>query len=156
MTRRTRWAAVAAFLGWGTIAGAGEYGTRAEAKAMLDRVVADMKADEAATLARITKRDYNDRDLYPFCSGPDGKVSAHGAIPERIGVDQGSLKDASGKPFGAEIRKVAQPGKIGEVSYLYKRPNTGEQVPKVSLVTKVGRQVCAVGYYKEGAAQPGR
>lgn len=126
---------------------AGEYGTRDEAVAMLERVVADMKKDQPGTLARITKRAYNDRDLYPFCSGPDGKVSAHGAIPERIGVDQASLKDSTGKAFGAEIRKVAQPGKVAEVSYVYSRPGSTEQAAKVSVVTKVADQVCAVGYY---------
>ena len=149
MTRSVRLGVLAATLGVATTAVAGDYGTRAEAKAMLDRVVADMRHDERGTLARITQKVYNDRDLYPFCSGPDGKVSAHGAIPERIGVDQGTLKDSTGKPFGAEIRKVARPGKLAEVSYMYKRPHTDSQVPKVSLVTQVGDQVCAVGYYKE-------
>lgn len=116
---------------------------------MLDKVVADMKNDEPGTLAKITQHGYNDRDLYPFCSGPDGKVSAHGAIPQRVGVDQAALKDAAGKRFGAEIRRVAQPGKITEVSYMYSRPGSTEQSPKISLVTKVGDQVCAVGYYRQ-------
>jgi hypothetical protein len=53
----------------------------------------------------------NDRDLYPFCSGPDGKIT--------------------------------------EVSYMYKRPGSTEQEPKVTLVTKVDDQVCGVGYYKK-------
>ncbi len=131
---------------------AGEYGTRDEARAMLERVVADIGKDKPGTLARITDGAYRDRDLYPFCSGPDGKVSAHGAIRARVGVDQASLKDAAGKPFGAEIRRVAQPGRIAEVSYVYARPGSKEQEPKVSLVTKVDDQVCAVGYYVEKAA----
>ncbi|HET7752309.1 MAG TPA: cache domain-containing protein [Anaeromyxobacteraceae bacterium] len=126
-----------------------EYGTRAEAKAMLDKVVADVKTDKTGTLSKITRGEYNDRDLYPFCSGPDGKVSAHGANPKRIGVDQGALKDSAGKPFGAEIRKVARPGEIAEVEYMYARPGSSDQQPKISLVTKVGDQVCAVGFYKE-------
>ena len=115
---------------------------------MLDKVVAEMKANKTATLAKITQGGFNDRDLYPFCSGSDGKITAHGANPQRLGVDQATLKDSAGKPFGAEIRKVAQPGKISEVSYMYTRPDSTEQVPKVSLVTKVDDQVCAVGYYK--------
>ena len=78
---------------------------------MLDKVVADLKTDKPGTLAKITQHGYNDRDLYPFCSGPDGKITAHGAIPERLGVDQATLKDSAGKPFGAEIRKVAKPGR---------------------------------------------
>jgi signal transduction histidine kinase len=131
------------------VAAAAEYGTREEARAMLDKVVADMKKDKPGTLARITQRGYNDRDLYPFCSGPDGKISAHGAILERIGSDQAKLKDSKGKPFGAEIRSVAKPGQIAEVSYMYARPGSSEHAPKVSLVTEVDDQVCAVGYYTQ-------
>ncbi len=148
MARGIGIAVVVAVLGAAALARADEYGTRDEAKAMLDRVVAEMKADKAATLEKINRKGFNDRDLYPFCSGPDGKITAHGALPERLGVDQATLKDSAGKPFGAEIRKVAKPGKIAEVSYTYKRPGSTEQQPKVSLVTQVGDQVCAVGYYK--------
>ncbi len=126
-----------------------EYGTRDEAKAMLERVVAEMKKDKASTIQKINGKGFNDRDLYPFCSGPDGKVTANGGIPEHVGEDQTKLKDATGKPFGAEIREVAKPGQIAEVSYLVKRPGGKEEVPKVSLVTKVDDQVCAVGYYRK-------
>jgi signal transduction histidine kinase len=136
-------------LGAASLALAAEFGTREEAKEMLDKVVAEMKKDKAATLEKINAKGFNDRDLYPFCSGPDGKITAHGAIPERLGVDQATLKDSAGKPFGAEIRKVAKAGEISEVGYMYKRPGSDEQVPKVSLVTKAGDQVCAVGYYKK-------
>jgi hypothetical protein len=146
--RRSGLAIVLAALGGAGIARGAEYGTREEAKAMLDKVVAEMKADKKGTLEKINNKGFNDRDLYPFCSGPDGKITAHGAIPERLGVDQATLKDSAGKPFGDEIRKVARPGKIAEVSYMYKRPGGTEQEPKVSLVTKVDDQVCAVGYYK--------
>ncbi len=149
MAQWNRIAVVVAVLGAAGVALGAEYGTREEAKAMLEKVVAEMKANKAATLEKINKKGFNDRDLYPFCSGPDGKITAHGALPERLGVDQATLKDAAGKPFGAEIRKVAKPGKIGEVSYMYKRPGSTEQEPKVSLVTKVDEQVCAVGYYKK-------
>ena len=44
--------------------------------------------------------------------------------------------------------KVAQAGKISEVSYMWPRPGGTDPVQKVSYVTKVGDQVCAVGYYK--------
>jgi hypothetical protein len=64
-------------------------------------------------------------------------------------VDQATLKDSAGKPFGAEIRRVAKTGEIAEVSYMYKRPGSNTQEPKVSLVTKADDQVCAVGYYKK-------
>ncbi len=140
---------VVAVLDAAGIALGAEYGTREEAKAMLDKVVAEMKTDKAGTLDKINKKGFNDRDLYPFCSGPDGKITAHGALPERLGVDQAMLKDSAGKPYGAEIRKIAKAGKVAEVSYMFTRPGSTQQEPKVSLVTKVDDQVCAVGYYKK-------
>jgi hypothetical protein len=58
---------------------AGEYGTPAEAKAMLEKAVAAVKADKAKALAEFTAGTggFKDRDLYPFCGGPDGNFTAH-------------------------------------------------------------------------------
>jgi hypothetical protein len=128
----------------------GEYGTAAEAKAMLEKTVAAIKADKAKALAMINKGEggFKDRDLYPACSGLDGKVTAH---PDntRIGMDRNTMKDDTGKPYGAEIMKVAQEGKIAEVSYKFPRPGTDKTpVQKVAYVARVGDQVCLVGYYK--------
>lgn len=52
-----------------------EFGTAAEAKAMLEKTVSSMKADKAKTLAMINKGEggFKDRDLYPACSSVDGK-----------------------------------------------------------------------------------
>ena len=129
------------------VARAGEFGTAAEARAMLDKAVAALKADKAGALAQFTKGEggFKDRDLYPFCGGPDGMFTAH---PSLVGKSLKDLKDKAGKPLGEEIYKTAQPGKISEVSYMWPRPGTTEPVQKVSFVTKVGDQVCAVGYYK--------
>jgi signal transduction histidine kinase len=126
---------------------AGEFGSSAEAKAMLEKAVAALKADKAAALARFTKGEagFKDRDLYPFCGGPDGMFTAH---PSLVGKSLRELKDKSGKPLGEEIYKTAKEGQIAEVSYMWPRPGTTEPVQKVSYVTKVGDQVCAVGYYK--------
>ena len=148
-TSQIRWCIALAMILVAGTAIAGEYGTRDEARAMLDKVVADIRKDKPGTLAKITQKAYNDRDLYPFCSGPDGKVTAHGAIPSRIGQEQAALKDVTGKAYGREIRKVARPGKVSEVSYVLARPGADKPEPKVSLVTKVDDQICGVGYYKE-------
>lgn len=126
---------------------AADYGTAAEAKAMLDKVVADLKKDKAKALAMFTKGEggFKDRDLYPFCGGPDGNFTAH---PTLTGKSLKDLKDKAGKPIGEEMYKVAQEGKISEVAYMWPRPGQTEPTPKVAYVTKVGDQVCAVGYYK--------
>lgn len=126
---------------------AAEYGTAGDAKVMLEKAVAAVKADKAKALEMFTKGEggFKDRDLYPFCGGPDGNFTAH---PKLTGKSLKNLKDKAGKPLGEEIYKVAQEGKIGEVSYMWPRPASDTPVPKVTFVTKVGDQVCAVGYYK--------
>jgi signal transduction histidine kinase len=126
---------------------AGEFGTAAEAKAMLDKAVIAVKANKADALAQFTKGEggFKDRDLYPFCGGPDGNFTAH---PTLTGKSMKDLKDKAGTPLGAEIYKAAGEGKVSEVSYMWPRPGSTEAVQKVSYVTKVGDQVCAVGYYK--------
>jgi signal transduction histidine kinase len=134
-------------LGTAALARAGDYGTAAEAKAMLDKAVGALKADKAKALAEFTKGEngFKDRDLYPFCGGPDGMFTAH---PKLVGKSLRDLKDKAGKPLGEEIYAKAQEGKVAEVAYMWPRPEQTEPVQKVSFVTKVGDQVCAVGYYK--------
>ena len=55
----------------------------------------------------------------------------------------------NGKPFGAEMYQVAEEAKIKEVSSVWPKPGGTEPVEKVSYVTKVGDQVCGVGYYQQ-------
>lgn len=126
---------------------AGDFGTADEAKAMLEKAVAAVKANKAEALAQFTKGEggFKDRDLYPFCGGPDGNFSAH---PKLVGQSLKDLKDKAGKAFGEEIYATAKEGAIGEVAYMWARPGETDPVQKMSFVTKVDDQVCAVGYYK--------
>jgi len=127
-----------------------QFGTAAEAKAMLEKTVAGMKADPAKTIAQINKGEggFKDRDLYPVCIGSDGKFVAH-PIAERIGLVVKDIKDVTGKAYGEEFLKVAAEGKFAEVSYMFPRPGEDKTpVQKVSFVTKVGDYICLVGYYK--------
>jgi len=129
------------------VAAQAQYGTAAEAKTMLEKAVGAVKADKAKALSQFAKGEggFKDRDLYPFCGGPDGNFTAH---PSLTGKSLKELKDKAGKALGAEMYNVAQEGKISEVGYMWPRPGQTEPVQKVSYVTKVGDQVCAVGYYK--------
>jgi signal transduction histidine kinase len=128
---------------------AAEYGTAEEAKAMLDKVVAAMKADEAKALSMFTKEEggFKDRDLYPYCIGPDGNFSAH---PSLVGTSATDLMDKAGAPVGQKVIAAAnsEPGEITEVSYVWTRPGEMTPVEKVAFVTRIGDQICAVGYYK--------
>lgn len=60
---------------------AGDTGTPAEAKAMLEKVAAAMKGNEAQTLTAINKGEYKDRDLYPFCGDPTASIRHMAQIP---------------------------------------------------------------------------
>jgi signal transduction histidine kinase len=128
---------------------AAESGTADEARAMLERAVAAVNADEPKALAEFSKGEagFKDRDLYVFCFGLDGKQDAH-PNPAMIGTDANTIKDKNGKLFGQEMMRVAQAGKFNEVSYMWPRLGTTEPVPKVAYVTKVKDQICGVGYYK--------
>src|SRR5215467_355324 len=99
-------------------------GTAAEAKAMLEKAIAAVKADKAKAIAS-------------FNNGTEGITQA--APPSVRGMDVRTIKDAKGNAFGAEIYKAAQQeGKINEVSYEFPKPGATEPSPKTSFVTKVG------------------
>src|SRR5262245_18007533 len=124
-------------------------GTAAEAKAMLEKAVAAVKADKAKAIKSFLEGTdgFKDRDLYPFCFNiSDGITQA--APKSVLGMDVRTIKDAKGDAFGAEIYKAAQDGKVNEVSYMFPKPGQTEPSPKVSFVTKVGDLGCGVGYYK--------
>ena len=88
---------------------------------------------------------FKDRDLYPYCGGADGMFTDH---PKLVGQSLKDLKDKTGAAFGAEMYAKAKDGAIIEIPYMWPRPNETEPVQKVVYVTKIGDQICAVGYYK--------
>ena len=133
-----------------------DHGTADEAKAMLMKTVAAVKADKAKTLDLINegKGGFLDRDLYPFCFNLSDGNSVATASPNAkqvLGKDVRTIKDPTGKVIGTELYDAAQKpdGQITEVSYMW--PRTGSDktpVAKVSFVTKAGDLGCGVGYYK--------
>jgi hypothetical protein len=129
-------------------------GTAADAKAMLERTVAAIKADKAKTLDQINKGEngFLVGDLYPFCFNlSDGIIVAIGNlnVKQLLGTDSRMLKDPTGKVYGPELYSAAKEGQVNEVSYM--SPKAGPDktwVPKVSFVTAVAGLGCGVGYYK--------
>jgi hypothetical protein len=133
-----------------------QYGTADEAKAMLMKVVAAVKADKAKALDMFNKGEggFADRDLYPFCSNISDGISVAISNPNAklLGTDTRTLKDSTGRVFGLELYNAAAQkpdGQISEVSYLFVRPGPDTKpVPKMSYVTKIGDIYCGVGFYK--------
>jgi hypothetical protein len=132
-------------------------GTAHEAKAMLVKAVAAVKADKNKALDMFNKGEggFLDRDLYVFCANAsDGRIVALGNpnAKELLGQDVGTIEDSTDKAYGAELKAAMQKpeGQFTEVNYLFPRPGTDKTpVPKVSLVTRSRDLGCGVGYYKQ-------
>jgi hypothetical protein len=126
---------------------AGQYGTPEEAKALLEKAVAAVKQDDAKALD-TGEGGFKDRDLYVFCANAsDGILTAH-----LYGLKGKQLREIFGKkgyPLGQEIMEKATEGEIKKVSYWWPRPGSDEPHKKTSFYTKVGDQICGVGYYQE-------
>jgi cytochrome c len=129
---------------------AGQFGTASEAKALIEKAVTELKANEGAAIAKFNKPDggFRDRDLYVFCyEMPSGKFTAH-VNQSLLGTNVKDLKEKDGSPLGEKVFNATKPGTISAVSYNFPKPGTTDPVPKESYVTQVGNQGCGVGYYK--------
>jgi signal transduction histidine kinase len=150
MSKRLIWIAVsvAALLAVTLPAVAGEKGTPQEAQALLEKAVKAVQADEAKALAAFNdpKGGYQDRDLYVFCSGPDGKTTAH-RDPKMVGGLTADIKTPDGREVGKEIVAVGKKG-AGTIEYQWPNPLTNKVETKISYIKKAGNQVCGVGAYK--------
>jgi hypothetical protein len=129
-------------------------GTAADAKAMLEKTVAAIKADKAKTLDQINKDEngFLVGDIYPFCFNlSDGLLVANANlnVKQLLGKDVRTFKDPTGDLYGPRLYDEAKEGQINEVSYMAPKPGADKTwVPKASLVTAVAGLGCGVGYYK--------
>jgi hypothetical protein len=131
----------------------GQSGTAAEAKAMIEKAVTELKADKVAALAKFNKADsgFRDRDLYAFCFDTTTGIRTAHVILEFIGKDIRPLKEKDGSPLGQKIFDAANKVKEGEittVNYNFPRPGSSDPIAKETYITRVGDQGCGVGYYK--------
>jgi hypothetical protein len=126
-----------------------QFGTEAEAKAMLNRAVAAVKENKEKALETFNKGagGFKDRDLYVFCANAsDGTLTAH---PHLKGEHLQDIVGKKGFPLGKVIMETASEGKIDQVTYWWPRPGSDKPLEKHSFYTKVADQNCGVGYYKE-------
>jgi hypothetical protein len=125
------------------------HGTPEEAKAMLMKAVAAVKTDKSKAIDMFNKGDggFLDRDLYVFCANvDDGKIVAQGNpnAKQILGQDQRTLKDASGRNFGAELYAAGKKpeGQITEVSYIFVRPGSDSK-NQWAKVNRTARNRCS-------------
>ena len=155
MNRRLLIFALASFglLLGGSFAIAQQSGTAAEAKAMFDRAIAAIKANEATALAAFNdknNKDYHDRDLYVYCVHMSDRIFTAHVNPALMGTDTRNIK-VGDDPVGQRIYdtiKNAPEGTVSTVDYKFPKPGTTEPVAKQSYVTRIGNDGCGVGYYK--------
>jgi hypothetical protein len=137
----------------GAALGAGQFASAEEARAMLDRAVTALKANEATALKAFNdekNKSFRDRDLYIFCfSLPDGKFTAYQS-PLMLGTDVRELmldKDPIGQRAYDAVAKTAE-GDIVSIDYSFPKPGSKQPATKRSLQTRVGNQACGVSYFK--------
>jgi hypothetical protein len=140
-------------LSTGAFAQPGQFGSAAEARAMEERVITELKANETAALAKFNKADggFRDRDLFVFCFNTTTGIFSATPFPALMGTDNRLLKEKDGSPLGQKIFdavNAAREGTIVTVSYNFPKANTTNPVPKESYVARVGNTACGVGYYK--------
>ena len=128
-------------------------GTAEQARAMLDRAVAALRAGQGAALAAFNdahNKDFRDRDLFVYCfNTADGKFTAY-EMPPLIGADIRQFK-LYNEPMGQRSYDVVHDAPEGTVvSVDYRMPKPGENTPsaKQALETRVGDQACGVSYFK--------
>jgi uncharacterized protein len=134
--------------------GAEEYGTRAEAMAMVQRVQEMFKKEGA----EATFRAINDHakgfwvhDLFPYVHKIDGTQLVAAGFPASIrGKNLHDVKDQDGKYFVQEFIKVATtPPYHGWVDYRFLNPKTNMVDDKSAFIERMGDYLVGVGVYKD-------
>jgi hypothetical protein len=151
-----RWFAavsVASTLLWSGVSFAADLATPDEARALFDRAIAALKADETAALKAFNDdkdKQFRDRDLYVFCfSLPDGNFTAY-LSPVLLGSDVRDLKlpkDPVGQRAYDVVAKAPE-GEVVTIDFEFPKPGTKQPVPKQSIEERVGNQACGVSFYK--------
>jgi signal transduction histidine kinase len=130
---------------------ADNHGTPEEAKAMVEKAVAQLSTDgkeKAFAVFDDATGPYIDRDLYVFVLDLQGNIVAHGTNKAMIGKSLLNLKDPSGRFFVQEMIKLGETTGEGWVDYSWSNPTSKKIEPKSSFVKKVGDVLVGVGVYK--------
>ncbi|GAB4057468.1 cache domain-containing protein [Uliginosibacterium sediminicola] len=134
----------------GVAMAAEEFASAKEAEALVNKVVAALKANRAQTFKEITDKDakWIDRDLYPTVMDLSGKVLAHGQNPKMVDKDLIDFKDPDGKLFYKERMELAKSkGKFWQ-DYKFTDPISKKVLPKQAYCYALTDAVVCAGVYK--------
>lgn len=127
-----------------------KFGTAKEAKELLTRTVNLVRFNDIIAFTMITagQGGFRNKDLYPFCTNMDGIMVAH---PFVSGTDMSNFKTSDGIKVADVMLQNAKENKISKITYKLNRTgNTQDkEFKKTTFYTKVGKYVCASGYYSK-------
>jgi len=136
----------------GNITFAAEFGTAAEAEAMVKKAVQLIKTEgkEKAFAAFCDpKGKFVDRDLYITVYDFNGNCLAHGANPKMIGKNFMDVKDPDGVPWMKERVEIAKTKGKGWQEYKFANPVSKKIEPKAMYVERFEDIIVACGIYKK-------
>ena len=134
------------------VAFAAENGAPAEAKGMVKKAIAYMKANgKEKGFAEINnpKGQFTDRDLYIFVYDLNGKCVAHGFNPKMIGKDLREMKDPDGKYYVKERIEIVNTKGSGWQDYKFTNPLSKKLENKTAFVEKFEDIIVGCGVYKK-------
>ena len=135
----------------GNITLAAQFGTAAEAEALVKKAVQLIKTDgkeKAFVEINNPKGKFIDRDLYIFVYDMTGKCVAHGFNQKMIGKDLIEMKDKDGKYFVKERIEIAKTKGKGWQDYEFTDPITKKIEHKSAYIEKLDDLIVGCGIYK--------
>ena len=136
----------------GSITYAAEFGTTAEAEALVKKAITLIKADgKDKAFAEVSnpKGKFVDRDLYIFVYDMSGKCVAHGFNQKMIGKDLIEMKDSDGKLYVKERVEIAKTKGKGWQDYKFTNPVSKKIEQKSAYIEKLDDLIIGCGVYKK-------
>jgi cytochrome c len=134
------------------VAVAAEFGTAAEAVAMVKKAIAEIKTvgkEKAFAEIANPKGKFIDRDLYIFVYDITGKCVAHGFNQKMIGKDLVEMKDPDGKFYVKERIEIAKTKGKGWQDYKFTNPISKKIEHKSAYIEKIDDLIVGCGIYKK-------
>ena len=129
---------------------AADRGTSRQARQLLDNAVDILETqgpEQAFTLFNNQQGGFVQGDLYIFAVDMKGTYYASGANPNLVGQSLSETSDATGKPIGQEILKLADRIGYGIIEYEWLNRKTNDIEHKFSRIRRVNDFVLGVGFY---------
>ena len=140
-----------AFFSLGVIAVASASESPAEAKALVEKAAAFMKANgKETTLTEISRPGgpFDKGELYVFAYDMTATMVAHPKNPRLVGKNLLEVPDNDGKYFRKDIIEQAKVKGSGWVDYKYLNPKTKKVEPKTTYFIRVNDSILCAGAYK--------